>query len=91
MKKIIATRECKNNRYDSLKPWKDELYMTEETKVKFDGLYYVFDKAILHTKKCFENKKISNKMIDVEVNGYCINEKDGWKIDTMFYYAGSQI
>ena len=63
MKIIIATRECKNYRYDSIKDWQDELYMTEETKIKFDGFYYIFDKAILHTKECFKNKKISNKMI----------------------------
>ena len=78
---LIASRDIVNHRYTSIKPYTEKLYIEDNTSVRFDGYYYIVHKGLLNTKQSYSNKKISNKMIDIEVSNYCICEKDGWKIE----------
>jgi hypothetical protein len=75
----IAYRDIENTRYKSIKPYREYLIITSESKIEKDGNMICYDNIKLYTKENYASKKISNKMILVDVKNMCIDiKRDHW-------------
>lgn len=77
--KYIAYRDVENMRYKSIKPYREYIILTSNSKVDNDGNMKCFDNIKIYTKENFKSGKISNKMVLVDVKNTCIDVKrDHW-------------
>ena len=80
--KYIAYSDVVNNRYKSIKPYREYLILTSNSEIENDGRMVCYKNVLRYTKKEFSNGKISNEMVLLPISNMCIDTgRKDWIFD----------